>query len=178
MAVATLLGVGSLSPAQPEGDAAGAGIGTYEGVSRPSDMRNLAFGIRGRVAEVMVEPGSQVSAGQAIVRMDDQVQRLTTDLARIRAEDQTQLEAARETASFREFELAQTEQSYNEGGSSERDLRDARHALLGAKDVQAAEVGSRDRPGPGRGTPGGDDHRFADRRDGAGGASARRRGGR
>ncbi|MCA9288220.1 MAG: efflux RND transporter periplasmic adaptor subunit [Phycisphaerales bacterium] len=141
LGVATLLGVGGLSSAQPEGDPAGAGIGTYEGVSRPSDMRNLAFGIRGRVAEVMVEPGSQVSAGQAIVRMDDQVQRLTTDLARIRAEDQTQLEAARETASFREFERAQTEQSYNEGGSSERDLRDARYrALLGAKDVQAAEV--------------------------------------
>ena len=50
--LAALLGFGAELP-QPER--------TYTGVSRPSTTRELAFAVRGKIAEVMVEPGDKVT---------------------------------------------------------------------------------------------------------------------
>lgn len=124
----------SPSPAQPAAVTA-----TYEGVSRPSDVRELAFGIRGRIIECLVQPGDEVTTGQAIMRMDDAVQRRTVELARLQAEDQTSLTATIDTANYRLFDLEQVRGSFQSGGSNERELKDAEYrATMADSDVLAA----------------------------------------
>ncbi|MEO0511879.1 MAG: efflux RND transporter periplasmic adaptor subunit [Planctomycetota bacterium] len=120
----------------------GTGIGgEFRAVSRPSEHRGLAFPVRGRVREVMVEPGDRVEAGTPLIKLEDALERASLQLAAIRAADETQIETAERLMAFRQTELDLTLQSNSGGGASGRDLREARlnhdRAVL---DVQAAYI--------------------------------------
>src|SRR6185369_3768913 len=54
--------------------------GVYEGISRPSRALDLAFAVRGKVAELLVEPGQKIELGQKLVRLDDAVQQQNVNL--------------------------------------------------------------------------------------------------
>jgi RND family efflux transporter MFP subunit len=134
--VATL-GVGPLPAASKQ--PAAATDTAYPTVSRPSDQRDLAFSIRGKVAEVLVKAGDTVKKGDLLVRMVDAVQVQTVELAKARADDKTPEKAAAQSLSYREAELAMTEESHGKGGANEADLRESRHRrTLAAIDVEAA----------------------------------------
>jgi RND family efflux transporter MFP subunit len=106
--------------------------GTFEAVSRPSDHRELAFSVRGKVAEQFVKPGDTLHPGSPVMRLDDTVQRLTVDLARMQAEDTSPVRAARSSLEFREEELKLTESASVNSGNP-RDLRQARYERDQAK---------------------------------------------
>lgn len=102
--------------------------GPYLGVSRPADVRELAFAVRGKVAEVLVEPGDRVSAGDLLIRLDDAVQRASHALAEAQAADETSVELARLALAFQTDELAITTQAAERGGANEQDIREATFA--------------------------------------------------
>ncbi|MFI4891947.1 MAG: efflux RND transporter periplasmic adaptor subunit [Phycisphaerales bacterium JB058] len=129
--LAALLGFGAVLP-QPER--------TYTGVSRPSSTRELAFAVRGKIAQVMVEPGDKVTTGQELVRLDDAVQQATLELADAQLEDDTRLELAQIALEHMAEELRLVEQSLKDGGANEQDVRTARFELARARvELRAAE---------------------------------------
>lgn len=122
--------VGAGQPSESAGDGRPSWDGTtFRGVSRPSDMRELAFGVRGKVAEVSVEPGDRVSAGQLLVRLNDSVEERSVALARLRAEDTSPLRAAESTLAYRKDEHARTEDSFAKGGAGDSDVRESKYRL-------------------------------------------------
>lgn len=102
-------------------------------VSRPSDHRELAFSARERVAEVFVKPGDLLKPGDPVMRLDDTVQRLTVELARLQAEDTSPVRAAQSALEFREAELRLTEEASSQAGANPRDVRLARYERDQAK---------------------------------------------
>lgn len=113
---------------------------TYTGVARPSTTRDLAFAVRGKIAEVTAEPGDQVEVGQELMRLDDAVQLATLELANAQLEDDTRLELAQITVDYKAEELRLVEQSLKDGGANEQDVRTARYDLARSKvELRAAE---------------------------------------
>lgn len=98
---------------------------TYETVSRPSDMRELGFAIRGRVGELLVKPGDKVTKGQLLMRLDASVQRQIASMYRLEAEDQSKVKMAQTALTFREEDLRITKDSNARGGAAENDVREA-----------------------------------------------------
>lgn len=112
----------------------------YKGVSQPAQIRELAFAVRGKIAEVNVEPGDRVEAGQELVRLDDAVQQAMVELSEAQLADDTRLELARIAVDFSAEELALVEKSQADGGANEQDVRTARFDLARAKvELRAAE---------------------------------------
>lgn len=111
---------------------------SYPGLARPSDKRDLAFAIRGKVGELMVKPGDRVKAGELVMRLDDLIQRQSVELARLQAEDDTPLRTAQSTLAFREESLRRTREASQNQGASPADLRQAEYE----KDVAAIKVDS------------------------------------
>ena len=112
----------------------------YTGVSRPSTTRELAFAVRGKVGQVMVEPGDRVTVGQELMRLEDAVQKATLELANAQLADDTRLELAQISVEFNAEEVRLVEQSMKDGGANEQDVRTARFNLARAKvELRAAE---------------------------------------
>lgn len=114
-------------------------MSSYEAVSRPSDVRELAFGIRGRIAELLVEAGTVVRRGEALIRMDDTVQTRTVALARLQAQNRTQLDAAAVTLAFRRNDLLKVREAFEAGAGTERELWDAEYRVTVAE-LEAASA--------------------------------------
>lgn len=114
---------------------------SYPGVSRPADVRELAFGIRGTVDETIVKPGDRVSEGDLLIRLDDRVQSAQVDLSRAQANDDSNVQIATLSLQFRKDELDITRDSQAQGGANQQDVREAQFAFDRAQiDVQAAEA--------------------------------------
>ena len=134
--LAAVLGLGTL---QPQSDSQ-ATPRSYTGVSRPSTTRELAFAVRGKIAQVTVEPGDRVTIGQELMRLDDAVQQATLELADAQLADDTRLELAQIALEFQAEELRLVEQSLKDGGANEQDVRTARFELARSKvELRAAE---------------------------------------
>ncbi len=95
----------------------------YACVSRPSDHRELAFSVRGKVEELFVRPGDALKTGDRVIRLDDLVQRQTVGLAQMQVDNTTPVRAAESTLAFRESELKLTQTARGLEGANERDLR-------------------------------------------------------
>lgn len=128
ISIGAMLGVGPLQGGlQPQSDRSSASDAQWYGcVSRPSDDRELAFAVRGKVGEVFVAPGDRVDAGDLIIRLTDTVQRHTVELARLRGEDKSRVQLAERNLAYRQEELKQSEASAAQGGANQADLREAR----------------------------------------------------
>ncbi|MEO1583994.1 MAG: efflux RND transporter periplasmic adaptor subunit [Planctomycetota bacterium] len=113
----------------------------YPGVSRPADVRELAFGVRGTVAELLVKPGDRVTEGQLLVRLDDSVQAAQYELAKAQSDDDTNLRSTTLALQFRKDELDITLDSRTQGGATAQDVREAQFAFDRAQiDLAAAEA--------------------------------------
>ncbi len=134
MLTATILAAATIFAAQPD-------VRSYPGVSRPADVRELAFGVRGSVAETLVEPGDRVQPGDLLIRLDDRVQAAQVDLSRSQAEDDSRLRLATLAVEFQRDELAITQNSREQGGANDQDIREAQFAYDRALiDLKAAEA--------------------------------------
>lgn len=98
---------------------------SFRAVSRPSDHRSLAFSLRGMIAHTIVKAGDEITRGQVLVKLEDSVQSLTVELAKLQAEDMSDIDNAKRTMAFREEDLKYTRESSQQGGANEKELRNA-----------------------------------------------------
>ena len=101
----------------------------YPAISRPSELRELAVAVRGRVDRVMVAPGDFVTPGQELLALEDAVQRRSIELAELASADDSAVRNAELTRDYWTEEVRLTTQSLTQGGASETELRDATHKL-------------------------------------------------
>lgn len=88
----------------------------YEGFTRPSLEVTLAGRVDGLVAEVLVEEGQRVRAGEAVLRLDAAIEQIEVELSRLRAESGKKLEAMRLIAEQKAAELERARQLVADGG--------------------------------------------------------------
>jgi membrane fusion protein (multidrug efflux system) len=114
---------------------------SYPCISRPSDSRELAFALRGRVEEVFVKPGDVVEVGTPMVRLDDTTQRQTVELARMEVEDTTPVRSAQSSLEYALQTLERTRKAFSDQGANEAQLRQAEYE----HEVAALKVESSER---------------------------------
>lgn len=124
-----LLLAGMVLAASGTGHSAGGDTGPYPAISRPSELRELAVAVRGRVDRVTVDPGEVVTAGQELLSLDDGVQKRNIELATLIAGDDSAVRNATLTRDYWSEEVRLTRDSLTQGGASETELRDALHKL-------------------------------------------------
>jgi membrane fusion protein, multidrug efflux system len=113
----------------------------YPCVSRPSDVRELGFSIRGKVGDVSVTPGQAVTKGQVLVRLEDSVQRVIVEYARLQAEDESNLKLSRSELEYRTKELELNEQARASQAGNDAQIREARYRQEQARiAVEAAQT--------------------------------------
>lgn len=100
--------------------------GTYQCVSRPSDVRDLGFSTRGKVADLLVKPGDAVKKGQLLVRLDDSVQKPAVEYSRLQAEDNSAISLGEASLAYREKELELVEQTRASQAGNDALVREAR----------------------------------------------------
>ncbi len=101
----------------------------YPAVSRPSELRELAVAVRGRVERVSVQPGDAVTPGQEMLALEDAVQRRSIELAELASADDSAVRNAVLTRDYWAEEVRLTRESLSQGGASETELRDAMYKL-------------------------------------------------
>ncbi len=101
--------------------------GSYSCVSRPSDVRDLGFSVRGKVGELLVKPGDAVRQGQVLVRLDDTVQKAAVEYARLQAEDKSGISLGEASLAYREKELELVEQTRASQAGNDALVREARY---------------------------------------------------
>lgn len=101
------------------------GSDTYACVSRPSDLRELGFAVRGRVGELRVKPGDKVAPGTVLMRLDDSVQRQVVAMYELEANDLSKIKQAETALKFREEDLKITHDSASRGGAGPNDIRES-----------------------------------------------------
>lgn len=118
----------------------------YIDVSRPSQVRELAFAVRGKIMDVTVEPGDSIEVGDELMKLDDAVQLATIDLAKAQYENDTRLQLARINLDYAKKELEIVQESSAAGGANQQDLREARLAVDRAEvELRAAELEQEER---------------------------------
>lgn len=121
-----LLVLGAAS--QPSANDAG-----YTCVSRPSDVRDLGFSIRGKVAELSVRPGQVVRKGDLLVRLDDSVQKQIVEFTRLQSQDKSNIQLAQSDLEYRTKEVELIEQALANQASNDAQLREARYRVSQAR---------------------------------------------
>lgn len=101
----------------------------YPCVSRPSDVRELGFSIRGKVGEVAIKPGQAVTKDQPLVRLEDSVQRAIVAYTKLQAEDDSSVKLAQSDVDYRTRELALVQQALGSNAGNDAQLREARYRL-------------------------------------------------
>lgn len=104
-------------------------LGPFPAISRPSDFRELAVAVRGRVDRVLVKPGDEVSPGDQLLMLEDAVQRRTIELSRIASTDESNVRNAMLLRDHWAEEVRLTTASNAQGGASENEVRDAKLKL-------------------------------------------------
>ena len=101
-------------PARPSVSAAAQDAGpTVEGTTYPDEDLDLAFPTRGRVGEILVEPGQRVSAGEVLMRLDDRRERAQYEKEKMEAEiaGPVRVKLREEQLAIAENELARKQDS-------------------------------------------------------------------
>jgi len=100
--------------------------GWIKAVTAPSEDLSLAFVRSGRIAKVLVEEGRQVRPGQALVQLDDAVERTQAALLKAQAEDTTRVRAAQLQLARKKDVLQGIAKAHAGGASPKRELEEAR----------------------------------------------------
>lgn len=121
----TVMVAGALVWAQPEPATPG-DVGLFQGVVRPSRQVTLAAPVGGILMELLVEKGDRVEEKQVVARMDDELQKLVTDSARLQAESDTEIEAEKLAAEEARIMHDLAADAFRKGGASEWEVRRAK----------------------------------------------------
>lgn len=117
-AVAAGLGVlaGSFAAAAPP----------IEAVAEARHDLALGFSVRGRVAQVLVEPGARVKKGDPLVRLDDREGEAQVKLYALRAASGLEVEAAEAALKLAENEEKRVAEALRQAGANEFELERAK----------------------------------------------------
>lgn len=141
---AGVLALGALASAGSGSRPVGAFDQVFSCVSKPSELRELGFSARGTISEVLVKAGDRVKTGQRIVNLDDRVQAQTVELAKLAADDTSQVRMAETTLAYRDEELKLVSATYDKVATAPSELREARYRHENAKiELESAQVKSR-----------------------------------
>jgi membrane fusion protein (multidrug efflux system) len=105
-----------------------------EAITRPSEDAVLSFVRPGRVAKVLVKEGEAVKAGQELIRLDDEAERIQLEQLKAQAEDTTRIKAAEAQLAQRKVDLRKTEWALRRLAATEMEVQ---HAKL---DVTISEL--------------------------------------
>lgn len=106
----------------------------------PGRSRDLAFRVAGTVAEVLVHPGAQVKAGQALARLDDRVLRRAVAQAEIDVRSAEALVAKARDGEVRPAELAEANARI---AAAQAQLQQTRQGTTRPADIANAEAALR-----------------------------------
>jgi RND family efflux transporter MFP subunit len=105
-----------------------------EAITRPSQDVMLSFVRPGRVAKVLVKEGDTVKAGQELIRLDDEAERVQLEQLKAQAEDVIRVKAADAQLAQRNLDLKKMEQAFRDHAATEMEVE---HAKL---DVTISEL--------------------------------------
>ena len=126
-----LMVAGAVGAAQPGG---------IEAVTRPSSDVMLKFVQSGRLVSVDVAQGDRVAEGDALVRLDDAVERLELERLKAAAENRVHVEAAEAQVVQRKADLRKLEWAGQKGAATEWEIEHARlDVTIGELSVAKAE---------------------------------------
>ena len=116
------------------------GVGPLACVMEPRSVVKLGSSEEGILREILVDRGDRVAAGQVVARLDSELEKINVELARVRAENDVELESSRARLVFRESEVARMEQLHTKSIVATKSLdeaaveqRLAEHAVRSAK---------------------------------------------
>ncbi|MEQ9455474.1 MAG: efflux RND transporter periplasmic adaptor subunit [Phycisphaeraceae bacterium] len=95
----------------------------YEGVTRPMQQVRLSAATDGIVDAVLIKEGAIVTVGQPLIQMDDEVQRLAAESAKLQAESTAQIERAEYAVKETEILVDRIQQSFERDAASEWEVR-------------------------------------------------------
>ena len=95
------------------------------GLTKPSQERKLSFSFPGVVREVLVKKGDHVKLGQALLRLDDRLDRNQLDQAKIEAESLLKIEYAKQSMDQKAVRFKRVKELYDEGAASPLELEEA-----------------------------------------------------
>ena len=122
--ILTLVGVPSSSRA-----------GTLQGITAPKADIMLSFVVPGRISAVLVEEGSAVEKGQALVRLYDEPERIQCEQLKMLSEDQTQILAAEAELAQKKVDLKKVEMARAKGAASDWEVE---HLVLNVRIAELA----------------------------------------
>ncbi len=101
----------------------------FEGISRPSGDRALAFTRPGKVAEVLVKDGDFVKVDQPLIQLDDRAER--QELAKLEAEakNMVRVRAAQSKLDLSEVRFKRTEEVFQAGAVTYLEMMEAKLEL-------------------------------------------------
>ncbi len=108
-------------------------VGVFPGTTAPSQSRQVGFDIRGVVAEVKVERGSRVKAGDVLMRLDDSEERAQLEVALLRTDVSKQLAEAEARVKLAEVQYGREKANFDKGVSSEGLVQEREAELLVAQ---------------------------------------------
>ncbi len=109
----------------------GAGVdASVHAITKPKADVLLSFTMPGRVAAVHVEEGALVKADQALVQIDNAVEKLSVEQLKAKAEETSQVEAARMQLEQKRVDLKKIEWAAERGSATTLELE---HAKLDVK---------------------------------------------
>jgi len=111
------------------GSAMAAESPAFAGITRPSELRHLAFVRPGIVAEVPVKEGDAVKAGDLLIRQDDAAEQLQLNMLAILAADTTRLEFAQAELEKVKLELKMVQDAYDKEVATSLELLQAKSEL-------------------------------------------------
>ncbi len=97
----------------------------FEAITRPSEDRVLSFTRPGLIAEVTVEDGDRVEAGQVLVRLDSAAERIQLAQLKAEAENTTRVEAAEARLAQKRVDLKRLQFAAERGAATELEVETA-----------------------------------------------------
>ncbi len=97
----------------------------YPAISNPSKTITLAFTQSGTIASVPVVESQTVAPGDVIAQLDDRVQRLTVEVQRLTADDDSAVRAAERQAELARYDLDNVKELSAQDSAAPRELERA-----------------------------------------------------
>jgi len=120
-------------PAGRGGDPQATRIAAAAAFTSPSRMAELAPATAGRIAEFLAAEGAQVSAGQPLVRLEDELERVRVAAAALAAQSTLEIDLARVQLESAQRELVRVLELHKGSAATAKEVSDARLGVESAR---------------------------------------------
>lgn len=110
------------------------------GITECAADLELGFPLAGRIDETLVREGQQVSKGQPMLKLEDDLERLDAKRRQLQAEDRADLDAAIARLAIARTQFAAAESLYNESQAISREEVENRGLAVSISDAEVARL--------------------------------------